>query len=358
MSSFAPGFLERQPITAQLLSTCRAIGEFKGKQTLFAQQSPERLQQLRQVAMIQSTESSNRIEGVIAPQRRIEALVAQKTTPENRSEQEIAGYRDVLASIHANADRLYFTPGLIQQFHRDLYQFQPGAGGQWKMADNQIEETAADGTVRVRFTPVAAYLTPMAMQDLHQLFNRRWDEESFELLLLIPAYVLDFLCVHPFRDGNGRMARLLTLLLLHRAGYEVGRYISLERLFEQTKESYYDTLYQSSQGWHESQHSLLPWWEYFTGVILAAYREFESRVGVVTTGKGAKREQVLETIARLPDRFKVGEIIRACPGVSQPTIRRVLDELRESGRVRCIQKGKDAQWEKIATAASGRSEEK
>jgi Fic family protein len=350
MSSFAPGFLERQPITAQLLSTCRAIGEFKGKQTLFAQQSPERLQQLRQVAMIQSTESSNRIEGVIAPQRRIEALVAQKTTPENRSEQEIAGYRDVLASIHANADRLYFTPGLIQQFHRDLYQFQPGAGGQWKMADNQIEETAADGTVRVRFTPVAAYLTPMAMQDLHQLFNRRWDEESFELLLLIPAYVLDFLCVHPFRDGNGRMARLLTLLLLHRAGYEVGRYISLERLFEQTKESYYDTLYQSSQGWHESQHSLLPWWEYFTGVILAAYREFESRVGVVTTGKGAKREQVLETIARLPDRFKVGEIIRACPGVSQPTIRRVLDELRESGRVRCIQKGKDAQWEKIATA--------
>jgi Fic family protein len=264
MSSFAPGFLERQPITAQLLSTCRAIGEFKGKQTLFAQQSPERLQQLRQVAMIQSTESSNRIEGVIAPQRRIEALVAQKTTPENRSEQEIAGYRDVLASIHANADRLYFTPGLIQQFHRDLYQFQPGAGGQWKMADNQIEETAADGTVRVRFTPVAAYLTPMAMQDLHQLFNRRWDEESFELLLLIPAYVLDFLCVHPFRDGNGRMARLLTLLLLHRAGYEVGRYISLERLFEQTKESYYDTLYQSSQGWHESQHSLLPWWEYVT----------------------------------------------------------------------------------------------
>jgi Fic family protein len=351
MSSFAPGFLERQPITAQLLSTCRAIGEFKGKQTLFAQQSPERLQQLRQVAMIQSTESSNRIEGVIAPQRRIEALVAQKTTPENRSEQEIAGYRDVLASIHANADRLYFTPGLIQQFHRDLYQFQPGAGGQWKMADNQIEETAADGTVRVRFTPVPAYLTPMAMQDLHQLFNRRWDEESFELLLLIPAYVLDFLCVHPFRDGNGRMARLLTLLLLHRAGYEVGRYISLERLFEQTKESYYDTLYQSSQGWHESQHSLLPWWEYFTGVILAAYREFESRVGVVTTGKGAKREQVLETIARLPDRFKVGEIIRACPGVSQPTIRRVLDELRESGRVRCIQKGKDAQWEKIATAS-------
>jgi Fic family protein len=353
MSSFAPGFLERQPITAQLLSTCRAIGEFKGKQTLFAQQSPERLQQLRQVAMIQSTESSNRIEGVIAPQRRIEALVAQKTTPENRSEQEIAGYRDVLASIHANADRLYFTPGLIQQFHRDLYQFQPGAGGQWKMADNQIEETAADGTVRVRFTPVAAYLTPMAMQDLHQLFNRRWDEESFELLLLIPAYVLDFLCVHPFRDGNGRMARLLTLLLLHRAGYEVGRYISLERLFEQTKESYYDTLYQSSQGWHESEHSLLPWWEYFTGVILAAYREFESRVGVVTTGKGAKREQVLETIARLPDRFKVGEIIRACPGVSQPTIRRVLDELRESGRVRCIQKGKDAQWEKIATTAAG-----
>jgi Fic family protein len=239
-----------------------------------------------------------------------------------------------------------FAPGLLQQFHRDLYQFLPGAGGQWKMTDNNIEETHPDGTVRVRFTPVPAYLTPMAIQDLHQRFNRRWDEESFEPLLLIPAYVLDFLCVHPFRDGNGRMARLLTLLLLHRAGYEVGRYISLERLFEQTKESYYDTLYQSSQGWHSGEHSLLPWWEYFTGVILAAYKELDSRVGVVTTGKGVKRQQVLETIARLPSRFKVGEIIRACPGVSQPTIRRVLDELRLEGQIRCIQKGKDAEWEK------------
>ena len=346
MSSFLPKFLERQPITVQLLSTCRAIGEFKGKQQLFAQQSPERLEQLRQVAVIQSTESSNRIEGVIAPLRRIEALVAQKTTPQNRSEQEITGYRDVLTTIHANADRLYFTPGLLQQFHRDLYQFLPGAGGQWKMTDNNIEETYPDGTVRVRFTPAPAYLTPMAIQDLHQRFNRRWDEESFEPLLLIPTYVLDFLCIHPFRDGNGRMARLLTLLLLHQAGYEVGRYISLERLFEQTKESYYDALYQSSQGWHSGEHSLLPWWEYFTGVILAAYKELDSRVGVVTTGKGVKRQQVLETIARLPSRFKVGEIIRACPGVSQPTIRRVLDELRLEGQIRCIQKGKDAEWEK------------
>ncbi len=146
--------------------------------------------------------------------------MAQKTTPQNRSEQEIAGYRDVLASIHANASRLHFTPGIVQQFHRDLYQFLPGEGGQWKMTDNTIQETHPDGSIRVRFTPVSAFLTPMAMQDLHQNFNRRWDDESFEPLLLIPAYVLDFLCVHPFRDGNGRMARLLTLLLLYRAGYE------------------------------------------------------------------------------------------------------------------------------------------
>jgi Fic family protein len=349
MSSFLPEFLERQPITTQLLSTCRAIGEFKGKQQMFAQQSPERLEQLRLVAEIQSTESSNRIEGVIAPRKRIEELVAQKTTPQNRSEQEIAGYRDVLATIHANASRLYFTPGIVQQFHRDLYQFLPGEGGHWKMTDNTIQETHPDGSVRVRFTPVPAFLTPMAMQDLHQNFNRRWDDESFEPLLLIPAYVLDFLCVHPFRDGNGRMARLLTLLLLYRAGYEVGRYISLERLFEQSKESYYDTLYQSSQGWHSGKHSLLPWWEYFTGVILASYKDFEDRVGIVTTGRGVKREQVLEMISRLPSRFKVGEIIIACPGVSQPTIRRVLDDLREAGQVRCIQKGKDAEWEKLDT---------
>jgi Fic family protein len=173
---------------------------------------------------------------------------------------------------------------MVLQLHRDLYQFVTGEGGAWKPVDNEITETHPDGTKIVRFRPVPAYATPDAMRDLHDRFNTLWDSGTVEPLLLIPTYVLDFLCIHPFRDGNGRMARLLTLLLLYRAGYEVGRFISLEQIIERTKESYYDTLYQSSKGWHEGQHSLLPWWEYFLGVmLLSAYKEFEQRVGLVST---------------------------------------------------------------------------
>ncbi|NHC35952.1 Fic family protein [Scytonema millei] len=346
MNSFFPGSFERQPITQNLLRTIRLIGEYKGKQELFKQQSPQVLETLQLAAIIQSTESSNRIEGVVAPLQRILALVAQKTTPMNRSEQEIAGYRDVLDTIHANYERMPFNTGLVLQLHRDLYRFLPGSGGQWKSADNKITETRPDGTTAVRFEPVSAFLTPTAMAQLHERFNTSSQADEVEPLLLIPTYVLDFLCIHPFRDGNGRMARLLTLLLLYQAGYEVGRYISLEQIVERTRESYYDTLYQSSVGWHDRQHTLLPWWEYFLGVVLAAYREFEQRVGTVTASRGAKREIVLDVVARLPNQFQYADVERACPGVSRPTINRALAELRESGQIRCIKPGRDAVWEK------------
>lgn len=255
MQSFEPGFIERQPITQNLLRTIRLIGEYKGKQELFKEQSPQVLETLKQAAIIQSTESSNRIEGVEAPLQRIKALVAQKVTPQNRSEQEIAGYRDVLNTIHASGANIPFSAGIVLQLHRDLYQFLPGDGGRWKSSDNNITETRPDGTTVVRFETVSAFLTPSAMTQLHERFHALLRADEVEPLLLIPTYVLDFLCIHPFRDGNGRMARLLTLLLLYQAGYEVGRYISLEKIVERTKESYYDTLYQSSVGWHEGQHT-------------------------------------------------------------------------------------------------------
>ncbi len=347
MKSFEPGLLdERQPITQNLLRTIRTIGEYKGKQDLFKAQSPQILETLQQAAIIQSTESSNRIEGVEAPLQRIKALVAQKTMPQNRSEQEITGYRDVLNTIHANYANMPFSTGLVLQLHRDLYQFLPGDGGRWKSADNNITETRPDGTVVLRFETVSAFLTPGAMTQLHERFNTLWQTEEVEPLLLIPTYILDFLCVHPFRDGNGRMARLLTLLLLYQAGYEVGRYISLEQIVERTKESYYDTLYQSSQNWHSAQHTLLPWWEYFLGVVLSAYREFEQRVGLVTVSRGAKREIVFEVVARLPQQFQYADVERACPGVSRPTINRALAELRAKDQIRCIKSGRDAVWEK------------
>lgn len=239
--------------------------------------------------------SSNRIEGIEAPPDRIKRLVEQKTRPQNRSEQEIAGYRDVLATIHANHANISFTTSGVLQFHRDLYQFVPQQSGRWKPIDNEIIETRADGTRVVRFKPVSAHQTPEIMEKLHSSFKDYWENREIDPLLLIPAYVLDFLCIHPFLDGNGRMARLLTLLLLYHAGYKVGRYISLEHLIEAHREGYYDALFRSSQGWHDGNHSLTPWWEYFLGVILlGAYQEFERRTGELTNAHGAKTEMAGE----------------------------------------------------------------
>lgn len=259
MSSFEREFLEKQPIPHSLLRTIRLLGEYRGKEALFIQQTPQVLESLRQVAIIQSTESSNRIEGIEAPPARIKKLVEHKTTPKNRSEQEIAGYRDALATIHANHANMPFTTGIVLQLHRDLYQFVAQQGGRWKMADNEISETRSDGTKVTRFRPIPAHQTPEAMERLHALFKEQWDRGEIDPLLLIPAYVLDFLCIHPFTDGNGRMARLLTLLLLYQSGFEVGRYISLEYLIENQREGYYDAFYKSSQDWHEGEQTLLLW---------------------------------------------------------------------------------------------------
>ncbi|MBN3938876.1 Fic family protein [Nostoc sp. NMS9] len=347
MQSFEPGFIERQPITQNLLRTVRLIGEYKGKQELFKEQSPQVLETLRQAAIIQSTESSNRIEGITAPLERIKELVAEKTTPRDRSEQEIAGYRDVLTTIHTSYAHIPFTPGVVLQLHRDLYQFTVGEGGHWKSVDNVISETYPDGSKVVRFQPVPAYATPDAMQRLHEQFNRLFESEEIEPLLLIPTYILDFLCIHPFSDGNGRMARLLTLLLLYKADYEVGRFISLERIVERTKESYYDTLYQSSQNWHQGQHSLLPWWEYFLGVVvLSAYREFEQRVGLVSSVKGAKTAIVLDAISNIPGDFSIKDLQERCPTVGIDLIRRILRLERTEGRLECLGRGPDARWRK------------
>lgn len=240
-----------------LLRTIRLLGEFKGREEVFKQQSPQVLETLRQAAVIQSTESSNRIEGVTAPHDRIVKLVQKKVKPGNRSEQEIAGYRDVLNTIHANHENMKFSVNLVLQMHRDLLRFTTERDGKWKTAPNEIEEVGADGKKFIRFVPVAPHLTEESMRTLHKRFAEMWDSHKFEPLLLIPAYVLDFLCIHPFRDGNGRMARLLSLLLLYQAGYEVGRFISLENIIEETRESYYETLHASSQRWHEGKHSLV-----------------------------------------------------------------------------------------------------
>jgi len=346
MRSFEHGYLVEQPISQELLMTVRVLGEYRGRQNLYHEQSPEILETLKRVAMVQSTESSNRIEGVTVEHDRLEALMAHKTKPKDRSEQEVAGYRDVLAEIHANATRLTLTPELILKFNRQMYAQTTEKGGHWKQKDNAILEVRSDGRQVVRFKPVSALASPKFMKKLCQLYHDAMDEGKAEPLLLIASFIFDFECVHPFWDGNGRMGRLLTLLLLYQTGYEAGRYISLERIIEQSKETYYEALLKSSHHWHEARHDLRPWWNYFLGTLIAAYKEFESRVGTLKTARGAKREMVRQAIERLPDEFTASELRHACPGVSPDMLRVVLRELQKAGRLTSISHGRGARWGK------------
>ncbi|MCY4451360.1 MAG: Fic family protein [Immundisolibacterales bacterium] len=346
--SFVPSGIEAMPIGFRLLRIVREISKYRGRQDLFRQQSPQVLESLRQVALIQSTESSNRIDGVTAPVARIRSLVEGTTAAQNRSEQEIAGNRDVLGTIHANAADIPFTANVVLQLHRDLYQFLPGEGGYWKRADNEIVETGPDGVRVVRFRPVAAHRTSDAMERLHDRFNDRWQAREIDPLLLIPVYVLDFLCIHPFHDGNGRMARLLTTLLLYQAGQDVCRYISLEQIVERTRESYYDSLQRSSFDWHEGRHDLTPRVEYLLGVvILGAWQELERRTGIVQGGRGAKTAMVLDVIDHLVGDFSVSELHARCPTVGIDLVRSVLRQQRDDGQLECLGRGPRARWRRI-----------
>jgi len=346
MRSFEHGYLLEQPISQNLLMMVRTLGEHRGRQSLYQEQSPELLETLKRVAMVQSVESSNRIEGVTVAADRLEAIVAKKTTPKGRSEQEVAGYRDVLASIHANAKRMILTPELILRLHRQIYARTPDRGGAWKEKENAILEVLPDGRQVIRFRPVSALATPEFIERLCTFYHQAMDQRQAEPLLLIGSFIFDFECIHPFWDGNGRIGRLLTLFFLYQAGYEVGRYISLERIIEESKETYYEVLLQSSHGWHEAKHDLRPWWNYFLGTLIAAYREFEERVGTITTARGAKREMVRQTVSRLPDQFSLREVRQACPGVSPDMVRLVLRELQKENLVTCTGRGPGAIWKK------------
>ncbi len=346
MKSFAHDYLAETPVSQALLMSVRALGEFRGRQALYAEQSPEVMETLRRVAVVQSTESSNRIEGITVAAGRVEALVTRKVKPRDRSEQEVAGYRDVLASIHADHGRMKLDQELILGWHRRLYRFTEVKGGGWKDEDNAILEVRPDGRRFVRFKPVSALATPEFMAKLLREHARVSREGKLEPLVRIATFILDFECVHPFADGNGRLGRLLTLLLLYQAGYEVGRYISLERVVEESKESYYEALLKSSQGWHDGSHDLRPWWNYFLGMLTAAYKEFEERVGTITSARGAKREMVRAAVERMSGPFTIEELRRACPGVSYPTLQRALADLRRERKVRCLGRGPKARWER------------
>ena len=348
MSSFSREFLHRLRFTPDQVSTLRKLGEHRGRQELHERQRPEVLESLRTVAKIESSESSNRLEGIVAPHARVHALVLESTAPVNRSEQEIAGYRDALNLIHESRERMPVSTSVILQLHSIVYRYLPGEGGRWKMADNEIVERGADGEiVRVRFRAVPASLTPAAMDELVDGYRSAVDSADHDPLCLIPLGILDFLCVHPFADGNGRVARLLTMLLLYHFDYRVGRYISLERIFEDSKETYYETLERSSVAWHENAHDPHPWMNYFWGVLLRAYEEFEQRVGRISRGKGSKSQQVRKAILARVLPFSISELEKDCPGVSRDTIRQVLRKMRDEGTISSQGQGRGARWRRV-----------
>jgi len=347
VQSLSTDYLNQLRLTATQAATLRAVGEYQGKQALYYQQAPETLKTLRESAVVQSTESSSRIEGVEVPSARLHALMQRATDPANRSEQEIAGYRDALRLIHESAHDMQLSVNVILQLHRVMYRYMAQPGGRWKAGQNEITETAADGSQRVRFVPTAPHLTPMHMQQLMEGYAQAAQQQLADGLILVPLAVLDFLCIHPFTDGNGRIGRLLTLMLLYQHGYEVGRYISLERIIEDSKESYYQTLETSSQGWHQGQHNVLPWLEYSWGVLLRAYREFEQRVMVVHDGHGAKTEQVRVAVLKRSAPFAISEIERECSTVSRDMVRNVLRQMRDDGLIESTGVGRGAKWQPL-----------
>ena len=320
-------------LTPDIVALLTQIHEFKGEQNLFIEANRDTLTQLVELAKIQSTEASNKIEGIFTSDERLKKIVLDKTIPQTRNEQEIAGYRDVLATIHENYEYIPLRPSMILQLHRDLYKFSGmSIGGSYKNSDNVIAETDAKGNRFIRFQPVPAWETPEAID----LACKAYDEavkQGADPLLLVPMFILDFLCIHPFNDGNGRMSRLLTLLLLYRSGYIVGKYISIEKVIEQSKETYYEALQQSSLGWHENENDYAPFVRYMLGTIVAAYRDFSSRVNVLVTSGMSKPERIRELIKGTFGRITKTEIMEQCPDISQTTVQRTLIDLHKSGEI-------------------------
>ena len=321
-------------LSPEIVSFLAQIHEQKGQQNLFIEAHKDALSELLEIAKIQSTEASNRIEGIITTDDRLKKIVLDKTTPKGRSEREIAGYRDVLNTIHENYDFIPVRPNMILQLHRDLYKYSNLAiGGSFKNSDNIIAEELPDGTKRVRFQPVPAWETSEAMDILCSTFVDALADVELDSLILIPMFILDFLCIHPFNDGNGRMSRLITLLLLYQSGYFVGKYISIERLIADSKETYYEALQDSSAGWHEGTNDYLPFVRYMLGIVVAAYREFTSRVDILITRGLSKPERVREIIRSTTGRITKTQIMKQCPDISQKTVERALKELMDSGRI-------------------------
>jgi Fic family protein len=329
--------------TGWLLGSCM---EARGKQDLWMRQKPEVLEALREQAIIQSVESSNRIEGVTVPADRLRPVVLGKVKPRDRSEEELAGYRRALDWIFSRKRRVSIRPAVVQRLHALAQADSSGDAGDWKERDNEIIEILPDGERRIRFVPTSAKDTPKTVDQLCQSYREACENELVPPLLVISTFVFDLLCIHPFRDGNGRVSRLATTLLLQEHGFEVARYVSLERLVEETKKGYYGALAECSRGWHEGRNDLVPWWNYLLGVLHRAYKEFERQVESAQAHP-AKSDLVRQTILAQVEEFTLGDLSAQLPSASPQLIKKILAELKKQGKVRLAGRGRGARWEVV-----------
>lgn len=340
MRRFNNNHLNNQHWDTEIVSYLAKIHEFKGRQELFLSNKPDVLKGLVELAIVQSTQSSNKIEGILTTNERIRELIEKKTLPKNRDEEEILGYQDVLNTIHENYEHIPITSSIILQLHRDLFKYSAKSiGGNYKNTQNYISETRIDGTQGVRFIPLAPYETPKAIEDICVSYNEEIDKGVMSPLILILIFIHDFLCIHPFNDGNGRMSRLLTTLLLYKLGFVVGKYISLEEKIEKTKQIYYDTLEQSGVGWHENQEDAEPFVKYLLGIILSAYRDFEERVDLYDL-KPSALDQVKRAVEMKLGKFTKSDIMELCPSISRASVENSLSRLVEEKYIERHGKGR------------------
>ena len=327
--------------TSWLLGSCM---EARGKQDLWIRQKPEVLEVLREQATIQSVESSNRIEGVTVAANRLRPLVIGKSKPRDRSEEELAGYRTALAWIFSRKNRVAITPALILRLHAMAQGGTTGDAGEWKTRNNEIIEILGNGERYVRFVPVLAKKTPAMVEQLCRQYRVAVESSHLPPLLSIATFIFDLLCIHPFRDGNGRVSRLTTSLLLQSQGFEVARYVSLERLIEESKDEYYRVLELCSRGWHEGKNEIIPWWNYFLGLLRNAYQDF-GRQMEFAAARPAKSELIRQTVLTQVEHFTLADLAAQLPAASSQLIKKVLTELKAAKRVKLTGRGRGAIWE-------------
>ncbi len=334
MRQFDYSTLANRMWDTDIMTLVAKIHEYKGRQDLFVRQKPAELDKLIEIAKVQSTEASNKIEGIVTTATRMKQLFAEKTAPRNRDEHEILGYRDVLNMIHESYEYIPLRPAYILQLHRDLLK-RAGLsyGGKFKSVQNYIIETKQDGTNHIRFTPVEPYETEAAVTAICESYNQVSAKETVDPLILIPSFVCDFLCIHPFNDGNGRMSRLITLLLLYKSGYHIGKYVSIEKQIEKTKDRYYDVLESADTGWHDEKNDTTPFIRYMLQVILACYTEFEERVGLVeNTGvKSTAYDIVKKYVENKIGKFDSAEVLINCPTAGRSSVLSALKKLTDEG---------------------------